>query len=171
MNHTKNYQLPQWEENDRILRTDFNDAMLAIDEELQELQDQIDTGEEALAETDQTIRADFNQIVERVDGDIAQLTPYFGTYTGTGTAVQNDGTITGKKVNLGFRPKLVIISRGWLTQSYMHYGFFVGMEPLLEDAKTIFRFTDTGFVAGTTNKDYNGKLNEQGVVYPFVAFR
>ena len=27
MNYTENYQLPQWEENDRILMADFNEAM------------------------------------------------------------------------------------------------------------------------------------------------
>ena len=31
MDYTQNLDLPQWEETDRILRTDFNDAMAAID--------------------------------------------------------------------------------------------------------------------------------------------
>ena len=31
MNYTQNYQLPQWVETDRILRTDFNDAFDTID--------------------------------------------------------------------------------------------------------------------------------------------
>ena len=31
MNHTSNYQLPQWEEHDRILRTDFNGMTETID--------------------------------------------------------------------------------------------------------------------------------------------
>lgn len=31
MNHTTNLHLPQWEETDRILRNDFNDAFAAID--------------------------------------------------------------------------------------------------------------------------------------------
>ena len=31
MNQTQNLHLPQWEAEDRILRTDFNDAMAAID--------------------------------------------------------------------------------------------------------------------------------------------
>lgn len=32
MNHTENLNLPQWEASDRIMRTDFNDAMESIDE-------------------------------------------------------------------------------------------------------------------------------------------
>lgn len=31
MNYTDSYRLPQWGENDRILRTDFNNAMAAIE--------------------------------------------------------------------------------------------------------------------------------------------
>lgn len=31
MNYTENYQLPQWEETDRIMRIDFNDAMAGIE--------------------------------------------------------------------------------------------------------------------------------------------
>lgn len=32
MNYTENYHLPQWEESDRIMRTDFNAAMANIEE-------------------------------------------------------------------------------------------------------------------------------------------
>ena len=31
MNYTQNHHLPQWEGSDRVLRTDFNDAMSSID--------------------------------------------------------------------------------------------------------------------------------------------
>ena len=31
MNYTEKYHLPQWEENDRIMRTDFNEAMAIIE--------------------------------------------------------------------------------------------------------------------------------------------
>ena len=31
MNYTENYHLPQWEETDRVMRTDFNDAMASIE--------------------------------------------------------------------------------------------------------------------------------------------
>ena len=35
MNYTKNYHLPQWEEDDRVLRSDFNNAMAALEDGLQ----------------------------------------------------------------------------------------------------------------------------------------
>ena len=31
MNYTEKYHLPQWEETDRIMRTDFNEAMANIE--------------------------------------------------------------------------------------------------------------------------------------------
>ncbi len=34
MNYTEKYHLPQWEENDRIMRTDFNNAMAALEDGL-----------------------------------------------------------------------------------------------------------------------------------------
>lgn len=34
LNYTENYHLPQWEPTDRVLRTDFNDAMSDIDDAL-----------------------------------------------------------------------------------------------------------------------------------------
>ena len=38
MNYTENYQLPQWEETDRVLRKDFNAAMEKVDTQLSELE-------------------------------------------------------------------------------------------------------------------------------------
>ena len=32
MNYTENYQLPQWEETDRVLMADFNAAVAAVKE-------------------------------------------------------------------------------------------------------------------------------------------
>ena len=34
LNYTKNYQLPQWVESDRVLMEDFNDAMAKVDQEI-----------------------------------------------------------------------------------------------------------------------------------------
>lgn len=171
MNYTENYQLPQWEENDLIQRTDFNTAMDTIDQGMQYLQELHERSEEDRAQAEYFLREDVNRIISRVDGDIAQITPFFGTYTGSGHYMVEDHAVAGKEVVLGFRPKLVIIGKGWLYQSYMHHGFYVAMEPMLEEAESVFRFTDTGFLVGITSKDYNAMLNEAGTVYPFVAFR
>ena len=39
MNYTENYQLPQWEETDRVLMEDFNDANQKVDSALKILQE------------------------------------------------------------------------------------------------------------------------------------
>ena len=39
MNYTENYHLPQWEETDRIMRTDFNAAMASLEGGLTECRD------------------------------------------------------------------------------------------------------------------------------------
>ena len=171
MNYTENYQLPQWEENDLIQRTDFNTAMDTIDQGMQYLQELHERSEEDRAQAEYFLREDVNRIVARVDGDIAQLTPYYGMYTGNGEYMTNDGQVLGQDINLGFKPKLVILGKGWLSQSYMHCGFYVAMEPMLADAASVFRFTDNGFKVAITNKDYYAQINTNGEVYPFVAFR
>ena len=42
MNYTQNYQLPQWVETDRILRTDFNDMTGKIESALDQVQASVD---------------------------------------------------------------------------------------------------------------------------------
>ena len=42
MNYTEKYHLPQWEEADRVMRTDFNNAMSALDEGLAQAQETAD---------------------------------------------------------------------------------------------------------------------------------
>ena len=41
MNHTTNYNLPQWEDGDRVTRGDFNDAMSAIDGAIKAVSDNV----------------------------------------------------------------------------------------------------------------------------------
>lgn len=42
MNYTENYHLPQWEENDRVMRSDFNNAMAALEDGLSTAQSAAD---------------------------------------------------------------------------------------------------------------------------------
>ena len=82
MNYTEKYHLPQWEETDRIMRTDFNAAMARIE-----------VGLSDTVERDAEIEA---------KAEAAAVLPYAaGTYVGNGETV----TIT-----TGFRPRFVIIT-------------------------------------------------------------
>ncbi len=82
MNYTKNYHLPQWDETDRIMRTDFNQMCAG-------LEDGLTTAQAAANAAQQT-------------ADAAAVLPYvIGTYTGTGADLS---------IDVGFRPRFLIIS-------------------------------------------------------------
>ena len=51
MTKTTNYQLPQWEETDRIMMDDFNDAMAAIDAAMPRIMTGTYTGDGAATRT------------------------------------------------------------------------------------------------------------------------
>ena len=66
MNYTKNHHLPQWDETDRILRTDFNNAMANIEAGLDQ------TGKTA----DSAIQAESNRtktLLQRLAFDLCQV--------------------------------------------------------------------------------------------------
>ena len=66
MTKTTNYGLPQWEGSDRVLRTDFNEAMADIDAALQANADAIDAEEaaRAAAVTELSNRSRFTKLQE-----------------------------------------------------------------------------------------------------------
>ena len=66
MTKTTNYGLPQWEGSDRVLRTDFNEAMADIDAALQANADAIDAEEAARADavTELSNRSRFTKLWE-----------------------------------------------------------------------------------------------------------
>lgn len=66
MTKTTNYGLPQWEGSDRVLRTDFNEAMADIDAALQANADAIDAEEaaRAAAVTELSNRSRFTKLKE-----------------------------------------------------------------------------------------------------------
>ncbi len=87
MQHTQNYQLPQWEKSDRIMMEDFNGAMSNIDTAIAGVKSEADAG--------------IKEANSKADAAMTRSLFVFGTYSGTGT----DLTIT-----LGFRPKAILIT-------------------------------------------------------------
>ena len=83
MNYTKNYHLPQWVETDRIMMEDFNDAMSDIDEGLNEVKSMVENVQDAYTPDNMPF--------------------VIGTYTGNGAETNRD-------IDLGFKPRFVIIS-------------------------------------------------------------
>lgn len=80
MNYTEKYHLPQWEETDRIMRSDFNQMCADLEGGIARAQDTADTARSEAAE--------------------AAVLPYIvGSYTGNGETIQ---------VDIGFSPRFII---------------------------------------------------------------
>ena len=94
MNYTKNYRLPQWVKEDRIMMDDFNAMNNSIEAGLTRTAAQ---AAEASTKADTAV-----QTANSARQDVQTWKNYVvGSYTGTG-AVQH--------IDLGFRPSFVIIS-------------------------------------------------------------
>lgn len=124
-NHTAKYQLNQWVETDKVLRTDFNEDNTKVDSALATLSGQVAKKAEQTALTALSGRVDkkaeqsaLTAQVSKEASDVAALNAAlakrgncqltWGTYVGNG-----DGT---KEISLTFpsRPKLVVISGGFM---------------------------------------------------------
>ncbi|MCI8657455.1 MAG: hypothetical protein HFF72_08460 [Oscillospiraceae bacterium] len=146
MNYTEKYHLPQWEETDRIMRTDFNDAMARIE-----------VGLSDTVERDAEIEA---------KAEAAAVLPYAaGTYVGNGETV----TIT-----TGFRPRFVIITaqEPTLQGNIINNIALVGpknFQFMVELKDSGFAVTQRTLNPGTSPT--HPKLNTADKRYAYIAFR
>ncbi|MDE7010938.1 MAG: hypothetical protein K2O93_06965 [Oscillospiraceae bacterium] len=149
MNYTKNYHLPQWEENDRVLRLDFNNAMAALEDGLQA----------NASATDQVKR-----IAEAAYSSGNK--PYvIGRYPGTGGS---------QTITLGFRPSFLIISGTKSTpdaNGATRLAYFFGATSG-ENLNKSVQFTDSGFIVtpGAASRIYPDLVNGT-MTYEYIAFR
>ena len=151
MNYTQHYQLPQWVEDDRILRTDFNDMTSAIDAALK-------TNADGLAA----------ETAARTAGDAAKgnCRLYTATYTGTGTTgYEKPNTLTFPAqpfvvlvASVGNEDSFLLVVRG-TTESYA-------------DGKRL-KFTWSGntlrWYSTVGGAQPSQQLNTSGVTYQVVA--
>ena len=101
MNRTSSYNLCQWEETDRVRRTDFNEDNAKIDAAVKAVGRRVD-GLEA-SKADKTALA-------AVEGKISRIVT--GTYAGTG------GSSGVRRISLPGRPKLVLIRTDYPNTSH-----------------------------------------------------
>ena len=101
MNRTTNYNLCQFEETDRVQRTDFNEDNAKIDAAVKAVDGRVD-GLEA-SKADKTALA-------AVEGKISRIVT--GTYAGTG------GSSGVRRISLPGRPKLVLIRTDYPSTSH-----------------------------------------------------
>ena len=143
MNYTEKHHLPQWEESDRILRTDFNSAMASIE-------NGINTTASGLESKIAAAQA------------AAETKPYkVGSYV---------GNCKDKSVYLGFRPSFLIIS-GMTSDWPINYRCLVtggsGVSDLVEFTSSGFRVV--GYNEAISSKD--PYLTADGETYGYIAFK
>ena len=181
MNYTEKYHLPQWDETDRIMRTDFNQMCADMEVGLEK------TAKDAAAANAKTVAdaaaanaktaADAASAAQAAQSaaDAAQATadaaycPTYKPYV-VGSYV---GTAADMTIDLGFKPSFVIVS-GQDSSTDPGAGF---SRVALAGAATLqgyVRFTSTGFVIHhhtNTNTTTYPQLTQQNKSYVYIAFR
>ena len=153
MNYTKNYRLPQWVKEDRIMMDDFNAMNTSIESGLTKTAAQAARAEQSAQNAESSAANAYSPGNK----------PYVvGSYTGTGREMPFD---------LGFRPSFLIISGTHSVfptgQSAMNsYNLFTAGN-ILSNCVT---FTDTGFVLHKLEENVYPKLVD-GRRYDYIAFR
>lgn len=157
MNYTQKHHLPQWEESDRVMRTDFNQMCVDIESAFEEA----DAKAQKLAAEDKKLA---KQIAAAYSP--AQKPYATGGYTGNG------GEVT---ITLGFRPSFVIVSGnkdgvdGLAVENYSVYCAITAGSAVHRRVQ----FTDTGFIIRPQNSTYYRypDLSEDGRQYDYIAFQ
>ena len=159
MKRTTNYDLPTWEKDDFIRMQDFNDLTGKLDAALKSGAD----AQTALQNAIKAVKATAENAYSSANK------PYIaGSYTGNG------GTQT---VDLGFKPRFLVISRGFDKGDYSaDYALFAGTPEQIDSwmAKVVC-ITDTGFTVKMAT--YNTStcpqlwLNTSGKTYSYLALR
>ena len=154
MQRTSNYQLPQWEKEDRILMEDFNGAMSNIENAIDGAKDEAKAGiAEAKSEASASFQNSFSP----------ENMPYaIGTYTGTGQS---------QTIYLKFTPKAVIISRNYYNTGLRDAGTCVMQIGSATDTHIRpIRIVDNGFEVD--GYGYETTLyNKESQSYMYIAFR
>lgn len=148
MEHTQNYNLPQWVESDRIRMNDFNAAMASIESGLT-ANAQAAASAQSAASTAQAA---------------AEEKPYAaGSYV---------GSTQSQMISVGFPPSCVIISGMQQSDTLGTTPFFTmtaGGNDLIDRVKLL----QHGFIV--YSETYQGvsypSLNKKGVTYDYIAFK
>ena len=154
MNYTKNYRLPQWVKEDRIMMDDFNAMNSSIENGL--------TRTDAKADSANT-KAD---TAVQIANAAANAKPYaVGHYTAIGE---------DQEISVGFRPSFLILSGMGDTElpnSDSEWTFYFGLTAGNAVPRRI-GFTDRGFIVYQQRADVlRPDYSVRGKVYDYIAFK
>ena len=158
MNRTNNYNLCQWEETDRVQRTDFNEDNAKIDAAVKAVDRRVDGLEGSKASV-----SALNALVSRVTA-LEQPRIYIGSYVGNATA--------SRVISLPWTPTLILIA-GILSSA-------TALFLISQDGSINFINSNAHIPPHEKSPILNGaKLvvrddswcNQKGSTYPFIMFR
>ena len=154
MNHTKNYNLPQWELNDIIRMEDFNGAM-------NNLESGMTSTAAAAADAQKTAETARKTAVAAFGPSNMPYT--VGSYTGNGAA--------DREFDLGFHPSFLLICYSQLTYTLNNVGQGVVMAGPGVTSGHIY-LTEKGFRFGYHDPvNIYPEVNKNGELYNYIAFR
>ena len=158
MNQTSNYQLNQWDPEDRILRTDFNEDNAKLDAALKANADAIsseaDARSNAVSSLASQLAAKGNVRVE------------IKTYVGTGTSGQSNPN------SLIFSGKPVLFFIGSGDDGSVGYNVRGCNTLWIRPGNSAYSCTGNwnGYIYSWWNSSVRYQLNESGITYTVVAF-
>lgn len=168
MNYTEKYHLPQWDETDRVLRTDFNEAMSSLEEGIAAAQTAANTAQasagnaQTAADNAQTAadnaQTSANAAMVKASAAFSpdQMPYVVGSYVGTGAP---------QDIVFGFRPSFIIIS-GQKTEAENPAVLFVTGN---DNSGPIHFYADFIEIYPTTG--YYPQIDIIGRTYHYIAFR
>ena len=141
MEHTKNYNLPQWKKDDRIMMDDFNSAMSSIETGLSD-------NAQAAARAQKT----------------ADTLPYVvGSYVGDGAEERT--------ISVGFRPRFVILCQSQSASATSYTGFHTLIAgPTVTSDRLYMTDTGFRLTVGPSTHTLP-RVNEWKAPYDYIAFR
>ena len=146
MQHTTNYNLPQWEATDAVKREDVNGAMSAVDTALKSAADTANGAAAAAANAAEAV---------------------CGVYGGTGA--------TSQAISLGRRPRFVLVESRYAVRE-INSGIYGAMaldgHPSRFNNTNILEITDDGFTVYNQKIDDNPRyavLNSVNMDYYYLA--
>ena len=162
MNHTKNYDLPQWELNDLIKMEDFNSAMASLENGLTSNKAKAEAGVEEAKAIANSAKVTANAAKSAADTALASKPYVVGSYVGTGAA---------RSIYLGFRPSFVIISGmehhiGNRPEAFTNYTVMTGGNVMTGE----IQFTNTGFTV-SESIGWAPLLSISDRTYDYIAFK
>ena len=154
MNYTEKYHLPQWEDSDRVMRTDFNQMCVNIENGIKEVKSEA-----------QKAQTDVDGLARTVKSQGETLSAHEHCVMGTFT-----GSMYATVVTLGFRPKAVYIAKVYSTRDVEDAAGACGLfMDGVSNSTLVFR--DDGFSLHSGDSGTYPRLNSRNTPYIYIAFK